>query len=612
MGNIFLLIGHRAAGKSTLGRALADARGIPHIDLDLEIERRVGKTAAELVAEDESHFRDTEIHVLGDIRSREEPAVISVGAGLREYPSGVFTIWISRDGWEEDALSSRDRLRPDLSPEEEITWMRETREEAYRRAANCRLHIERDCSEHEAAARLALLADWLEGAVGSAGMRRSWMLPRDAEDVQRCSADAMLFGMAGVEIRSDRFTDIPALDMPWLASLRTDEDGFFQRAKDAAAFDCDTSLLQKLDLRGLAPRPLILSTHPNDVYKEFFDHLISLPTWIEKAWPEWKDFIILKYAPRVKSWIELRYAYQLYKVYEKQGGRITFLPQGKSWRWVRAMRLVAGNESNYISSGCGEHSHLPPSIDYFLPHVQEPAPEVFYGVLGKPVEESFGDIFHRALSLAADDGKSSYFKIPLTAAEIDNCLHLLPQLGFRGLSITSPLKTDMVESNFVGCENDLPAGNTLAYVKGSFLLYDTDEDGMHAALEEIEAQGIEAGSALVFGSGGVSHALRRALEHHGWDPVNVISAREGWGKYANTSVTLVVDASGGRADASINAPRAHTWLDLRYRNVSRAPAGVKHAFSGMTFFKAQALAQRRLWGCAEVKEHPLLYQEPER
>ena len=612
MGSIFLLIGHRATGKSTLGGALAAARGIPHIDLDLEIERRGGRSAAELVAKDEAKFRMTENNLLREIISREEPAVISVGGGLQEYPSGVFTVWISRDGWEEDAIANRDRLRADLSPGEEIAWMRETREERYRRAAHCRLHIERGCGAQEAAGRLALLADWLEGAAGSPAMRRSWMLPRDGDDVTRCAADAILFGMAGVELRSDRFDEFPVLNMPWLASLRSDEDGFFERAKDAAAFDCDASLLHKLDLRGLAPRPLILSTHPNDVYREFFEYLISLPDWIEKAWPEWKDFLILKYAPRVKSWIELRYAYQLYKVYEKQGGRITFLPQGKPWRWVRAMRLVSGNESNYVSSGCEEHSHLPPSLDYFLPHVQEPAPEVFYGVVGRPVENSVGDVFHRAMSLATDGGKDSYFKIPLSPAEIDNCLHLLPQFGFRGLSVTAPLKTAMVESNFVGCERELPAGNTLAYVKGSFLLYDTDEEGMLAALTEIEARGLQPGSALVFGSGGVSHALRRALKTRGWDPIDVVSAREGWGVHANADVTLVVDASGGRADAAKDAPRARAWLDLRYRDIPRAPAGVAHVFSGMTFFKAQAMAQRRLWGCAEVKNHPLLYQETER
>jgi shikimate kinase len=609
MNNSFLLIGHRATGKSTLGRALAAHRGLRHVDLDEHIATAQGASAAELVAADEPSFRRMEIDALTALLAEPEATVISAGGGLEQFPAGVRVIWVSRDGWEEHAIEDRARLRPQISADEEITWMRETREPRYRRAAHVRLHIERGCSKAEAATRLALLADWLDGAVASPGARMSWVLPRDADDLPRAAADARLFGLAGVEIRSDRFSDLPALDVPWLASLRTEEDGFFARARGAAAFDCDSTLLSRLDLTGLAPRMLILSTHPDDVYREYFDHLITLPAWIERRWPEWKDSVILKYAPRVKTWTELRYAYQLYKVYEKDGGRITFLPQGKQWNWVRAMRLHGLNQSNYLSTGCEEFSQLPPGIDHFLPHFQQPGAESFYGVVGNPVEYSYGDILHRALSLHADDGRAAYFKIPLNETEIDNCLHLLPQFGFRGLSVTAPLKTAMVESNFVGCEQDLPAGNTLAYIKGSFLLYDTDESGMDAALQEIQADGVEPGPAAVFGAGGVSHAVARALDARGWGPVHRIRARDGWGVHADREFTLVVDASGGGAMHG-RTPRARAWLDLRYRDIARAPDGCDRVYSGMTFFKQQARAQRVLWGLAPADEHPLLRNDP--
>ena len=609
MNTSFLLIGHRAPGNSTLGRILAAHRALRHVDLDEHIAEAQGATAAELVATDERSFRRMETEALDALLSESEGMVISSGGGLEHFPAGVRIIWISRDGWEEHAIEQRDRLRPEITEDEEISWMRETREPRYRRAAHVRLHLERGCSEAEAATRLGLLADWLDGAVAAPGARMSWVLPRDAEDLPRAAADVRLFGLAGVEIRSDRFSDLPSLDVPWLASLRSDEDGFFARARDAAAFDCDSTLLSRLDLTGLAPRPLILSTHPDDVYREYFDHLVSLPAWIERRWPEWKDFVILKYAPRVKTWTELRYAYQLYKVYEKDGGRITFLPQGKQWNWVRAMRLHGRNQSNYLSTGCEEYSQHPPGIDHFLPHLQSPAADTFYGVVGKPVEHSYGDILHRALSLHAGDGRAAYFKIPLNKSEIDNCLHLLPQFGFRGLSVTAPLKTAMVESNFVGCEQDLPAGNTLAYVKGSFLLYDTDQEGMEAALREIEADGVTRGSVAVFGAGGVSHAVARALDARGWGPVHRLSARDGWGSHADSEYMLVVDASGGRA-MSDHAPRARAWLDLRYRDVARAPEHCDRIYSGMTFFKEQARAQRRLWGLAPADDHPLLLRSP--
>jgi hypothetical protein len=345
--------------------------------------------------------------------------------------------------------------------------------------------------------------------------------------------------------------------------------------------------------------------------------------------------------------VELRYANQLYKVYENAGKRITFLPQGKNWKWMRVQRLFRGNDLNYLSTGCLEHSLRPPSLDYFLPHAVGNHARDFYGVIGDPVEHSFGDVFHRALSLAATDarqhnpssakdsavgndqrstsssfdsgtghdgidetGTETYVKIPLKRAEIDNCLHLLPQIGFRGLSVTSPLKSAVFESNFVGTDQDITAGNTLALIRGSFLLFDTDQLGMEAALAEIEADGIAPGTVAIFGSGGARDALTRALEQRGWGPIEIVRARDGWGELTSRGFTLVVDASGSSGSEHTlrhtNAPTCRVWFDLRYRDIPPPPLRAERFYSGMTFYKHQALAQRRLWGLPETNGHPLL------
>lgn len=596
-----------------LGRRLADARGIPFLDLDNIILEREGRSAADLVAEDEPRFRRLERETLQEITQNSRPAVIAAGGGCDAWPDGIRTIWIFREGWEEDALRERRRLRPDLSPEKEIAWMKETRDERYRRAAHLCLHIERGCSENEASRRLVFLANWLSEAAGSPGLKKSWVVPRDPGDLPRAEADVRLFGYAGVEIRSDVFPDPPEPGVPWLASLRTEDPAFFQQAALASAFDCDAGLLRLLDLHGLASRALVLSAHPDDVYREYFDFLTALPAWVERSLPEWYPQLMLKYAPRVKSWVELRYANQLYKVYEKAGNKISFLPQGKSWKWMRVQRLFRGNDLNYVSTGCLEHSQNPPSLDYFLPHVSgEPAHD-FYGIVGNPVDHSFGDIFHRAMSLQYDGGAATYVKIPLVASEIDNCLHLLPQIGFKGISVTSPLKSLVFESNFVGTESEISAGNTLSLVKGSFLLFDTDRIGMERALAEIESDGILPGPVIIYGSGGVVDAITRALESKNWGPIQVIRARDGWGTFGKDTsersverVHLIVDASGGDSAQHIHAPACDAWLDLRYRNIPPPPVGANRFYNGRTFFRWQAMAQRRLWGLGNPDEQPIL------
>lgn len=607
MNSSFLLIGHRTSGKTVLGTMLAEMRGLPFVDVDAVIESRTGRSAAALVTDDEPAFRLLEQRIVEELTADPTPRIIATGGGCTTWPAGIRTIWIFREGWEETALRDRQRLRPSLTPEGEIEWMRTTREEGYRRAAHLCLHIERGCTVEEAARRLGLLADWLVDAAGSPGLAKSWLVPRDATDLTRAIADARMFGMAGVEIRSDVFPDPPSPDVPWLASLRTDDPGFFRKCDAAAAFDCDVTLLRCLDLEGLHVRPLILSAHPDDVFKEYFDFLTSLPAWIAETRPPWYDGLRLKWAPRVKSWVELRYANQLYKVFEKNGGRVSFFPVGKTWKWMRIQRLFNGNELNYISTGCLEHSHRPPSLDYFLPHVIGNHARDFFGVIGDPVEDSFGDVFHRALALASvDDVPATYLKIPLRASELDNCLHLLPQIGFKGLSVTSPLKRAVVDSNFVGSEKPLEAGNTLVLTKGSFLLYDTDECGMIAALEAMESDGIAPGAVLLFGNGGVTPAVTRALLARGWGPVTSVRARDGWGELSAHNVALIIDASGGDGSEHLEAPACRAWLDLRYRNLPAPPRQAERSYNGMRFYKAQAVAQRALWGLSTARTHPLL------
>jgi shikimate kinase len=588
-----LLIGHRTSGKTTLGRLLATDLACTFFDLDDEIEQRTGKSAAEWVSSDEAAFRALEEETLASLTTTASRSVIAAGGGLRGIPADLYVIWIHREGWENDALATRVRLKPEFSPEEEISWMKAARDEHYRRSAHVQLNIERGCTIAQAATRLRLLADWLLAASSSPIMRMSWMRPRDRDDLQRCVAQARLFDMAGVEIRSDMFDELPEVPVPVLASLRSPDPAFFSRATRAVMFDCDTAFIQHLDLRGIEARPLIFSTHPDDVYKEFFEYLTSLPDFIATSYPAWSEQLMLKYAPRVKSWVELRYANQLYKVFEKAGKKINFFPQGKRWNWMRVQRLFAGNQFNFISSGCLERSQLPPGMDYFLPHCAATAPISFYGVIGGQVDGSVGDIFHSACAASLSDDSGVYVKIPLAPAEIDNCLHLLPQIGFKGLSVTSPLKRAVYDSNFVGCETDLKAGNTLALIKGSFLLFDTDETGMTAALEEIEKSGIRSGTAMVFGEGGVSEAICRALAGRGWHSVQTTSARRGWEGIDTQHFTLIVNASG--QNASSGAPPCDAWLDVRYRDIDAPPATAAAFFNGMTMYKHQAAAQRRIW-----------------
>jgi shikimate kinase len=99
------LVGFMAAGKSTVGRALADELGWAFIDIDLEIEKEQGTSIQEIfLSQGEGAFRDLETAVIRrhvDTIQSGIPGVVALGGGafvqLRNWEilenNGV-TIWL--------------------------------------------------------------------------------------------------------------------------------------------------------------------------------------------------------------------------------------------------------------------------------------------------------------------------------------------------------------------------------------------------------------------------------------------------------------------------------------------------------------------------------------
>ncbi|HEY7242992.1 MAG TPA: helix-turn-helix transcriptional regulator [Xanthobacteraceae bacterium] len=77
------LIGLRGAGKSTLGRGLADARGFPFIELDRLIEQTCGTSISDLIEmAGVATFRRYERACLDRVVAQHEAAVIAAAGGI--------------------------------------------------------------------------------------------------------------------------------------------------------------------------------------------------------------------------------------------------------------------------------------------------------------------------------------------------------------------------------------------------------------------------------------------------------------------------------------------------------------------------------------------------
>jgi 3-dehydroquinate synthetase len=81
LGRHLALVGFMGAGKSSVGARVAERLGRPFVDLDLEVERRTGRSVQEHFAAGEGAFRALEESVCADVLAAGEPAVVALGGG---------------------------------------------------------------------------------------------------------------------------------------------------------------------------------------------------------------------------------------------------------------------------------------------------------------------------------------------------------------------------------------------------------------------------------------------------------------------------------------------------------------------------------------------------
>lgn len=141
------LIGLRGAGKSTLGKMLADKIGWSFVELNKEVEQQNGLSVAEIIAlYGQEGFRRMEQTALNSLMGRKDLMVLATGGGIVSEPltfdrvlSSFYTIWLKAKPEEHMARVRRQGdLRPmadDRSAMQELRTILLSREPLYARAS---------------------------------------------------------------------------------------------------------------------------------------------------------------------------------------------------------------------------------------------------------------------------------------------------------------------------------------------------------------------------------------------------------------------------------------------------------------------------------------------
>jgi len=150
--NIFL-VGPMGAGKSTIGRQLAQSLGYEFQDSDHEIQRRTGVDIATIFEyEGEAGFRNRERQVIEEM-VQQENIVLATGGGAVLLPENRqqltargLVIYLHCSPEQQHARTARDRNRPLLdtdNPQQRLRDLMAEREPIYRQVADLVISTER-------------------------------------------------------------------------------------------------------------------------------------------------------------------------------------------------------------------------------------------------------------------------------------------------------------------------------------------------------------------------------------------------------------------------------------------------------------------------------------
>ncbi len=199
-----VLVGMPGSGKSTIGRRLAKAMGVPLLDTDIAIIETTGRSIADIFTEDgEQEFRRIEEEVVRKALAEHE-GIVSLGGGaitsegVRDALVGHTVIFLEISAVEGIRRTTSGVVRPLLAgpdPAEKYRSLMSERVPLYRRAATLRVNTNR----RNPGSVVRYLAGRLESPTGSRQVRRRRRPPWRLAPVptKKCGTDTADPGPAG-------------------------------------------------------------------------------------------------------------------------------------------------------------------------------------------------------------------------------------------------------------------------------------------------------------------------------------------------------------------------------------------------------------------------------
>lgn len=574
------LIGMRGAGKTTAGGWLAETLHRDFIDLDMELERRVGQTIPEMIRGSYGWdgFRKAELDLLHDVMTnRPRGCVFSCGGGIVESPSarealvsymkgGGFVLQIHRDTDQVVEYLLRDKTRPAYT--EQIREVYERRKPWFEECSNYKYHSPHiDGSEvlREAPTDFASFVSVMCGHTDHfervKRKKHSFFVSLTVPDVSDSLEllPRVVVGSDAVELRVDLLKDTSpefvgvqvallraAVKIPIVFTVRTQTQGGRFPDDD---YEGAAALYRVAARMGVEYIDVEL-TWPDDVVQGVLAQKGASRIIASHHDPQgalsWKNGAWIQFYNRALQFGDI---IKLVGMASNQDDNFA-LASFKA-------RMLAAHNTPIIAINMGPQGKLSRVLNGFLTPVSHPelpfkaAPgqlsaaeirqalsligeldERFFYLFGKPISQSRSPALHNALFKA--NGLPHNYSLFETdvAADVQD---LIRSPSFGGASVTIPLKLDIIPllDNVTDAAKVIGAVNTIIPIDaedGTRTLTgdNTDWQGMVYALRQAgvvkNTRAAPAGSsAVVIGSGGTTRAAIYALHALGYAPIYIVA-----------------------------------------------------------------------------------------
>lgn len=609
------LIGMRGAGKTTAGGWLAESLRREFIDLDMELERRVGQTIPEMIRGSYGWdgFRKAELDLLNDVMTnRSHGCVFSCGGGIVESDvarealikykdNGGYVLQVHRDTDQVVEYLLRDKTRPAYT--EQIREVYERRKPWFEECSNFKYH-----SPHpgESAALREAPADFKSFVSVMCGQsnhfesvkrkKHSFFVSLTVPDV----SDALellprvVVGSDAVELRVDLLKSYDpewvgvqvaalraAAKVPIVFTVRTQSQGGKFPDDDyegaAALYNVATRMaVEYIDVELTWPEHIVQAVlaHKSSsrIIASHHDPKGTL-SWKNGSWIQFYNRA-LQFGDIIKlvgvaSSQEDNYALASFKARMLAAHKTPMIainmgPQGKLSRVLNAFLTPVSHPELPFKAAPGQLSAA--EIRQALSLIGELDERLFY-LFGSPIAQSRSPALHNTL-FKANGLPHNYTRFEtIKAPEVQD---LIRSPKFGGASVTIPLKLDIIEllDNVSDAAKVIGAVNTIVPVEAedgtrTLLGENTDWMGMVYALRQADIvkntrAAPAGGSAVVVGSGGTTRAAIYALHNLGYSPVYVVARSAD--KVAELASSFPSDfdvqhLTSGDASALLSVPR---------------------------------------------------------